>query len=105
MSIVSRLIDTIDEFFTAVGRVVFAFFKAAIDEAVHQLGEEGIAIIRGAVTAAESTGGSGEEKRKAAQSAILSGLAAAGIKASISVVNVGIEAAVLEMQHAAKSDA
>lgn len=78
-----------------------AFFSAAITDVASILGSTGLKIITDAVTAAETTGGTGEQKLAAAQAKIAADLTEAEIDAPAHIINAAIEGAVAQMNASA----
>lgn len=70
------------------------------------LGEVGFAIVTSAVIAAETTPGTGEDRRKAAQAAAVAALTAKGLPVVMTAINQAIEAAyALHKANVAAADA
>lgn len=82
---------------TAIETVAMAFFQAAATDAAQVLGATGLKIITDAVTAAEGSDGTGEQKLSAAQAQIATDLTTAEIDAPAHIINAAIEAAVAQL--------
>ena len=85
----------------AAEEVVGVFFQSAETAVENELGVEGLKIVTDAVSAAETSGGTGLQKLAAAQSAIATDLSAANL-ASVAqnTINVAIEGAVAQLKTA-----
>ena len=83
----------------AAEEVVGVFFQSAETAVENELGVEGLKIVTDAVSAAETSGGTGLQKLAAAQSAIATDLSAANL-ASVAqnTINVAIEGAVAQLK-------
>lgn len=92
---------TVQNFFHKTVNSLEAGLLALAKSIADNGGDVLIAAALAAVTAAETTGGKGEDKFKAAQAAVIASLRAKGIPVVKNAVNGAIEAAVASM----KSDA
>lgn len=105
MSIFSAVWANIHNFFIDAEKEVITF----IDSLAHSILVNGGALLvqsaKDAVAAAQSTGGTGEEKLAAATSKVITDLEAGGIPIVLNAINGAIEAAVAEMHKTQTADA
>lgn len=114
MNVFDRAFTSVSDFFSGLwtklqpevqeaGVVIGAFFQAAEDEVVKELGADGLQLVTDVVTAAETAGGTGEEKLTAAVAKATADLITMGKTVAANTLRVAIEAAVAQMNAAKAS--
>jgi hypothetical protein len=98
MEMLSRLWDQIEEWFEKIGEDIVDFVKPLAKEIAANGGMVLLNAAHDAVLAAEAVGGSGGDKFKAAQEALIAKVQAEGLPVVLNAINGAIEAAVAKMK-------
>lgn len=98
MELLNKLWDQIEEWFEKIGEDIVDFVKPLAKEIAANGGMVLLMAAQEAVLAAETAGGSGSDKFKAAQEALIEKLKADGIPIVLNAINGAIEAAVAKMK-------